>query len=229
MELLKHWHELEAAGIPLEPLENRVGIDPRKSGAGLTIRAGRDRWRSQIWELPNGCFGYVLPVFVRRDRPGKTIICDCWISPPWVETSIAWLEDPREEGQHPGWYDLPGDMERFARERVLNHRMHGFLSKGDIREGLLLAVGPRLPETYKHNDEVIITFTVLDRWDCEHSAKLPMRINRRAAQPKPSVRNKRGSLFSRRDVIPERKAVNCTSGAYRGRSQEESGSVAPWV
>jgi hypothetical protein len=83
--LMRQWSELEAAGIPLEPLENRVGIDTRASGAGLTIRVGRDRSHGEIRELKNGSFAYILPVFVRRNLPGKTIIRDSWIEPPWPE------------------------------------------------------------------------------------------------------------------------------------------------
>jgi hypothetical protein len=207
-KLVKDWGDLEAAGIPLEPLGNRIGIDPRNPGTGLTIRVGRDRWRNQICELKNGRFAYVLSIFVRRNDPGKTIIRECWISPPWVDTNIEWLEDPREEGQHPWWYKIPSDTEHFAREKVLNHRMHGGLSKGDIREGLLLAVGGCPPETYKDHDEVTVTFTIMDQWDCEHSATLQMRINRRPPRAKAITKRTRGPLLSRRDVIaPARSSI----------------------
>jgi hypothetical protein len=78
-QLVKDWFDLEAAGVPLEPLENRVGFGSRNSGTGLTVRAGRDRWRGEIRELKNGQFAFIVPVFIRRDRPGKTIILDAWI------------------------------------------------------------------------------------------------------------------------------------------------------
>ena len=35
-QLVRDWNALEAAGVPLEPLENRVGLDSRTSGTGLT-------------------------------------------------------------------------------------------------------------------------------------------------------------------------------------------------
>ena len=94
--LLKEWSELEAAGIPLEPLENRFGLDARNSGTGLTIRLGSDFRRSEIREMKNGCFAYTLPVFVRRDAPGKTIIRDWWIQPPWPE-GVLLLDDPKDK------------------------------------------------------------------------------------------------------------------------------------
>ena len=94
--LAQQWRDLEAAGIPLEPFENRVGIDARSPGRVLTIRTGSHHGRSEIRELWDGRFGYILSVFVRRDLPGKTRIRDSWVSPPWDDPTIEWLEDPKD-------------------------------------------------------------------------------------------------------------------------------------
>jgi hypothetical protein len=183
--LTQQWRNLEAAGIPLEPLENRAGI-ARNPARILTIRSGSHRpVRSEIRELKDGRFGYVLAVFIRSDSPGKTIIRDSWISPPWTDPTFEWLEDPKELGQHPAWYAFLRDTEQFARVEVLNHRIRCVLSRGDIREDLLLGVGcGRPPDTYKHNDKVPVTLTMLDQWDFEHSEKLEMRMNRLAIRAK---------------------------------------------
>lgn len=37
-QLMQDWIDLEAASIPLEPPEYRIGFDARNSGAALTIR-----------------------------------------------------------------------------------------------------------------------------------------------------------------------------------------------
>ena len=184
--LAQQWCDLEAAGIPLAPLEDRVGIDGRNSGRVLTIRSGSHHpGRSEIRELKDGRFGYILSVFVRRDLPGKTRIRGSWISPPWTDPTFEWLEDPKELGQHPAWYAFPGDTEQFARVEVINHRIRCVLSRGDIREGLLLGVGCRRPpDIYKHNDKVPVALTMLDQWDFEHSEKLEMRMNRLAVRAK---------------------------------------------
>jgi hypothetical protein len=203
--LEKQWRELEDAGIPLDPLEDRVGLDNLNRGAGLTIRAGRDRCRSEIRELKDGRFAYILPIFVRRDHPGKSIILDCWISPPWLDTNVALVDDPLE-GKHPGYYNLPHDPERFLRERVLNHRMNCTLSRGEIREGFLLAVGIRPPEAYAKNQLIEVTVGVLDQWDVEHCAKVQTRMNRLRARHKEIGKSKRGPLFSVRDVIPPKRS-----------------------
>jgi hypothetical protein len=205
--LAQQWRDLEAADIPLAPLENRVGVDARSSGSGLTIRRGRNGWRSEIKELKDGRFAYILPVFIRRDRPGKTIIRDSWIDAPWPGATIELLEDPKDEERHPSYYNFPGDTERFVREKVLNHRMNCILSNGDIREGFVLAVGLGPPDTCKNHQEIEITFGVLDQWDCEPSAKLQMRINRLPVRSMPTYKSTRGPLLSRRDIIPPARSL----------------------
>jgi len=221
-QLFQDWNRLNAAGIPLEPLENRVGIDTKKSGTGLTVRAGRDRWRSEIRELKNGRFAFILPVFVRRDRPGKTIICDAWIETSWPDTSIEWLDDPEQEEKHPGYFNLPGDTERFLREEVLNRRfISRTLARGDIRSGLLLAVGSRPPDIYKDKDLVPITFTVMDQWDREEKLPLRMKMYRRPARAVAIHTSARGPLLSRRDVIvPTRPYVAPPQPAPESREKE---------
>ena len=178
--LAQQWRDLEEAGIPLEPLENRAGINARSSGHVLTIRSGAHHpGRSEIRELRDGRFAYILSVFVRRNLPGKTRVRDSWISPPWGDPTFEWLADPKDEGQHPGWYTFRGDTEQFARVEVLNHRIHSVLSRGDVREGLLLGVGcARPPDRYKNCDKIPVTFTILDQWDCRHPENLQMRMNR---------------------------------------------------
>ena len=183
--LAQQWRDLEAAGIPLEPLENRVGI-ARSAARVLTIRIEPHRLGgSEIRELKDGRFGYVFPVFIRRDSPGKTIIRDSWISPPWTDPTFEWLEDPKDLGQSPAWYTFPRETEQFARAEVLNHRIRCVLSRGDIREGVLLGIGcGRPPEIYKHNAKVSVALTLVDQWDCTHSEKLEMWINRLAVRAK---------------------------------------------
>jgi hypothetical protein len=222
--LAQQWRDLEAAGIPLAPLENRVGVDARTLGSGLTIRRGRDAWRSEIRELKNGRFAYILPVFIRRDRPGKTIMRDSWIDAPWPGASIELLEDPKDDGQHPSYYSFPGDSEHFAREKVLNHRVNCVLSCGDIREGLILAIGLRPPDDYKNHQQIEMTFGILDQWDCEPLTKLQMRLNRLATHAKAVTKSARGPLFSRRDVIaPARSLVTLPEPTEESRKKDEAG------
>jgi hypothetical protein len=207
-QLVTDWNVLEAAGIPLEPLKCRVGIDTENSGTGLTVRAGRDRWRGEIRELKNGQFAFIVPVFIRRDRPGKTIILDAWIGTSWPDGSIEWLDDPEQEDKHPGYFNLPGDTERFLRGEVLNHRfINCVLSRGDIRTGLLLAVGSRPPDIYKDHDEIPITLTIVDQWDCEQKVTLQMKMNRRPTRGKAIHTSTRSPLLSRRDGITEARSL----------------------
>jgi hypothetical protein len=220
-ELTQQWRDLEAAGIPLEPFENRVGIDARGSGRVLTIRTGSHHpGRSEIRELGDGRFGYILSIFVRRDRAGKTRIRDSWVSPPWDDPTIEWLEDPKD-GKHPAWYAFPGDTEQFARVEVINHHINCILSYGDFREGLLLGIGcERPPDTYKEYDKVPAAFTLVDQWDCRHSGKLQMRMNRRPARAKEVYKRTTPRLFSRRDIIAPRPSLIAPPGPTKVRKKD---------
>jgi hypothetical protein len=199
-QLVQNWIDLEAASIPLEPPEYRIGFDARNSGAALTIRRGRDRWRSEIRELKNGRFAYIVPVFIRRDRPGKTIIRDAWIAAPWPDF-IELLADPKD-GPKAADYAFPDDAESFPREDVLNHRLHCVLARGDIREGLLLALGSCPPDEFKNQSKIQVTLGILDQWDQEHPAKLELTLNRLPPRAKPMITSTRGPLLSRRDILP---------------------------
>jgi hypothetical protein len=115
---LKLWADLDLAGIPLARLENRTGLDAEPP---LTIVLARNHSCGRIKELTNGSFAYILPVFVRRNRPGKTIIRDASIQTSWFDSCLEWIDYPRFPGSHPDCYFFSGDTERFSSETVLNH------------------------------------------------------------------------------------------------------------
>src|ERR1700720_4567643 len=171
--LVGDWHELEDAGIPLEPMKNRVGIKPN---AGLTIRQMPTDYNEAVIREIEGRVAYVMPVFIRRDEPSRTIIRNCKLHVPWDE--VEWLEE--DEKRNRGWYAFSRGYppkHEYARDTVLNHRMKCILSLGDIREGLLLAVGKvPPPEMYRDGEIIPIRFSILDQWDCEPSVtfKLPL-------------------------------------------------------
>jgi hypothetical protein len=222
-ELAQQWRDLVAAGIPLEPLENRVGIDARNSGRALTITAGSQyRGWSEIRELRNGRFGYILSIFVRRDAPGKTIIRESWISPPWEDQTFEWLEDPKG-GKHPTWYDFPGDTQQFARVEVLNHRINCVLSRGDIREGLLLGVGgDQPPAMYKNFAMVPVTFTIVDQLDYAHSTNLQMQMIRRPDRAKTIYKSKRIPIFSGADTVAPSPSLIASPGPTEEISKNDA-------
>ena len=224
--LAQQWRDLEAAGIPLAPLENRVGIDTRRVGRVLTIRTGANHpGRSEIRELKDGRFGYIVSVFVRRDLPGETRIRDSWVSPPWDDPTIEWIEDPRYVGQHP-WYTLPADTEQFGRVEVINHRINCVLAYGDFREGLLLGVGcVRPPDTYKNYDKVPVTFSLVDQWDRKHSGKLQMYMSRYPARATVYKRTT-PRLFSRPpDIIAPRSSLIAPPSATKEVSKKDAEAV----
>jgi hypothetical protein len=192
------WDELECAGIPLEPLKFRVGVKPN---CGLTIRQMPTDYDEALIREIEGRVAYVMPVFIRRDEPGRTIIRGCTLHVSWDD--VEWLDEDKKRNR--GWYAFSKEYppkHEYARDTVLNHRMKCILSRGDIREGLLLAVGKvRPPEIYRDGEIIPIRFSILDQWDCESSVvfQLPLVRDRRRANKIP--RSKRGPLFSRPDYI----------------------------
>ena len=151
---LAAWDALEKAGIPLESPEYRVGL---KSDGGLTIRQMILPYEeSEIRELRNGRVAYVLPVFMRRDRPGKTVVREITLHAPW-DDSIEWLREGQKRNR--GWYTFSRKIpQQYARSSVVNHRFRCTLAPGDIREGLLLGVGRvRPPENYRDGEIIPIS------------------------------------------------------------------------
>jgi hypothetical protein len=211
--LVEDWNELEDADIPLEPLEFRVGIKPN---AGLTIRQMPTAYSEAVIREFSHCVAYVMPLFIRRDEPGKTIVRGCTLHVPWDE--VEWLEE--DEKRNRGWYAFSRvhpPKHEYARDTVLNHRMKCILSLGDIREGLLLAVGKvRPPEMYRDGEIIPIRFSILDQWDCEPSVTFKLPLVRGRHRANETRRSKRGPLLSRPDYIApveEREAPKRTKSA----------------
>lgn len=202
-QLVKDWGELEAAGIPLEPFEYRAGIDHRRAGDELIIKQEFGDWVGEIRELKNFYFNVILPVFILRNLPGKTIIRDMWLDPPpWDASSIEWLGDPAEEAKSGEFYSLPRCEYKYPRKIVLNHRIRRVLSRGDILEGLLLGVGfGRPPETYPHKAMINIKFNVLDQWEKVHPVDFELPLYRCLIAPKPLRDKARVPLFTSEELV----------------------------
>jgi len=220
--LVEDWLELENAGIPLEPRKFRVGAKPNN---GLMIRQMPTPYdEAKIRELDNYRVAYVMPVFIRRDEPGKTIVRGCTLDVPWDE-SVEWLEE--DEKRNRGWYAFSRDYyppkHEYPRDMVLNHRMQCSLSRGDIREGFLLAVGRVYPPETYHDGEIIpIRFSILDQWDGHPSVtfQLPLMRNRNRVNQTPRGKRKRKPLFSCPDhIAPVEKgeATDRAKSANEGR------------
>jgi hypothetical protein len=200
---LAAWDALEKAGIPLEPPEYRVGL---KSDAGLTIRQMELPYEeSEIRELGDGRVAYVLPVFMRRDRPGKTVVREITLHVPW-DDSIEWLREGEKRNR--GWYTFARHIpQQYARHAVVNHRLRCTLAPGEMREGLLLGVGRvRAPEHYRDGEIIPISLSVLDQWDAELSITVKMRLNR--CRYLANIARPRGPLLSKRDSIKDCEAPN---------------------
>jgi len=218
--LVENWRELEDADIPLEPLEFRQGVKPN---GGLTIRQMPMAYNEAVVRELKYCVAYVIPVFIRRDEPGKTFVRGCTLHVPW-DDSVEWLEEDRK--RNPGWYTFSKDrvlVHEYARNTVLNHRMQCVLSRGDVREGLLLAAGKvRPPEIYRDGEIIPIRFSIIDQWDFETSFtfKLPLVRGRHLANEIP--KSNRGPLLSRPDYIAPVEKQEASDPAKSAKEEKQS-------
>lgn len=100
------------------------------------------------------------------------------------------------------------------------------MSRGDFREGFLLAVGLRPSETFKNLEKIPITFRLEDQWDCRHFAVLRVMMTGFSTRAKEIKKSARGSLSFRPDFItPSCSLVDSETDAVRvdrGRPDEDS-------
>jgi hypothetical protein len=194
------WCELESAGIPLEPPEYRTGLEDCPDGRRLTIRQECTFDENVVRELTNGHFAYVAKVFIRRNLPGKSIIRAAFLTPPWIDPDIELLEDPGYEGKTRRWYSFPGETQQFYPGGVLNYRIFGTLARGDVRSGVILALGPvRPPEKFRNDERIPVTLNVIDQWDVTHRASLWLWLHRLPTKVKEVPKSTRGKLHDHPD------------------------------
>jgi hypothetical protein len=220
-DLIKEWLELQAAGISLAPLAERVGLDIRKTGAELLIRELHGYVPAEICELRSGCFGYVLPVFIRRDAPGKTILRNVGLSTPGAYTYIAPVDRPMCDRRYPDFYAFPGGTERFPLADVLNERItNRTLRRGECIEGLLLGLGGR-PAVDVVGDRIPITITLTDQSDGEHVKTLEVPIHFIPARKREAAERPRRDLLSKCDAIDPSSRSRKAPPAPKGLSDQE--------
>lgn len=188
-QLLGRWHELEASGVPLEPMRYRTGFDGRDSSKGLVIEQQGERASNIIFVLKNYCpIQYMLDPFIRCDLPGETVIRDVGLVVPWkADLLFQWLPDPAEEGPKDAPYLFPGKNPiPYPRDKVLNHKMCRVLRRGGVLQGLLLGVGyTPPPKRYSDGAEIEIILEIVDHWGHLHSAPFLMWLHRSVTRGRP--------------------------------------------
>lgn len=195
----KEWIELQTAGIPLAPHAERVGIDLPDTGEELLIRKSTEYAPIEIRELPSGFFGYILPILIRRDAPGKTILRSVRLSTPGVYTYVEPIDHPMGDRHHPDYYAFPGQAERIPLEYVINDRLRNLtLRRDECIEGLILALGMCPPG---NDRKVPIQVAITDQCDEEHTAVLQVPIRLRRARVQAPVTRPRRDLLSKCDTI----------------------------
>jgi hypothetical protein len=197
--LERRWADLERAGIPLESQEHRIG-----ARRDLAIAACRPEYglAAEVRELRSGAFAYVVPVCIRRETRGTTLIREFWIAPPFAG-AVDLLDNSRiETRKGRPYYRFPGDSARFYTGNVLNQRIdHRLTPNHPPLNGAVLGIGSPIPEPYSNHKVIDITLGVVDQHGSELSTTLPLALHRLRAPLKGAKHSRRAPLLSRRDRI----------------------------
>jgi hypothetical protein len=216
----KQWAELEVLRVPLEPPEFRCASRVRGFAGELFVE-GHDLACSRAIDLGNYLIAYLMDVRIINRLSGTVHILDSWLQLPWADSRFHWLPDPAEHVPPEEVYKFPSDSPLwYPRAMVLNHRLQQPLRRGGVREGLLLGLGSApIPQDIRNGTEIEATLILVDQWDCSHSAKLELLVDRTASERK-RVRPKRERLFAHRLAEPEKRDSGVAPG-YRPASEAE--------
>jgi hypothetical protein len=202
----RHWTELERAGVPLGPLESRCRPGGRDFDEELLIEQQGELAGDCIIESDSYFTCYMLDVRVISRLSGAPRVLEPYLRLPWIDDRFEWLSDPADGNPSSPLYTFPGkSTPDYPREIVMNHRIKKPLSRGAVREGLMLGRGwAPIPEAFHHGAEIDVTLTFLDQWPREYRQTFVLWIDRSAIWNKPA-RRKRVSIFSNPDPTPTRR------------------------
>jgi hypothetical protein len=201
----RHWAELEAAGVPLGPLKSRWRRGGHDFDEELLMEQQGELAGNCIVESDSHFICYILDVRVVSRLSGGPRILEPRLLLPWIDDRFEWLPDPAEKHPSGPLYAFPGKSPlEYPREIVLNHRIGRPLSRGAVRQGLLLGLGwAPIPKAFRHGAEIDVTLSFIDQWSREHSQTFVLWLDRSASWSKP-VRRERVRIFSELDPTPKR-------------------------
>lgn len=216
----KHWTELEAQGVPLEPSEFRWRPGGRDFDEELVIEQQGDIASNCIIEHDKYHIYYMLNVLVINRRAGAVHILEKRLGLPWDDPYLDWLPNPAAERRFNKLYVFPGKTgDDYPRSVVLNHVLLKPLRRGVVHEGLLLGIGPRpIPEAFRHGAKIDVTLTLVDQYTRQYSEKLTMCVCRAEGSHQPDRQFEKVSPNPIRRCSTSPGSLNpCTSpsrGAY---------------
>ena len=173
--------EMAAAGIPVDfpvaELEVEIEVEIEQVGAVCD---------TMVFDLPDRRAGYMIDLVIINQTSRPIPFRDVELRPPWPNSEIQWLPDPKDMGRSPSIYRFPGKGAlELPRDVVMNHILfrRQILRPGYPVQGFLVGIGNPKPEKlllggllecrlaivgYDHPEYVqTISLTVDPVWKCE--------------------------------------------------------------
>jgi hypothetical protein len=180
------------------------------------------RYENILWQLPNGstCCAILARLLGRR---GDFILNDFAISSEWDPDFIPLCAKEKSSYRLPCAFD-------FSWDEVLNHRFEDglrFHRRGDVAEGLLLAVGYKpIPDKYRNRMLVTLNVTLTDQFGDPHCARAEALLERsvrrvdHTAQPKEF-----GGLYGTGWCEPEARVDQANASTLKSPTKNGAGET----
>jgi hypothetical protein len=160
-------------------------------------------FESQILELPTGCVAYMVDIAVTNQTSRTIDLIEVELRTPWDDNFFQWLQPEPfkfqlhgKRGRSHSVYHFAETELRFTSEQVINRNLVELrkVRKGR-QEGLLLAIGGRMPAGLRHGQELDMPLTIIGSDHAEYSTTLRFWTERLLARPK--VVKTRTSIFAK--------------------------------
>ena len=189
--------EMAAVGIPVDfpvaELEAEIEVEIEQVGAVCD---------TLVFDLADRRAGYMIDLVIINQTSRPIPFRDVELRPPWPNSEIQWLPDPRDMGRNPGIYCFPGKgAPELPRDVVMNHSLlrRRTLRPGCPVHGFLLGIGNPKPEKLLLGVPVEVTLAIIGFDNCEYAEKIDLSVDPLWKwQQEPSRKVSTGGLFGSR-------------------------------
>jgi hypothetical protein len=156
--------ELARFGSPVDSTVADLRIENEK----VEVEQLGGPFESQILELPTGCVAYMVDIAVTNQTSRTIDLIEVELRTPWDDNFFQWLQPEPfkfqlhgKRGRSHSVYHFAETELRFTSEQVINRNLVELRKLGKGRqEGLLLAIGGRMPAGLRHGQELDMPLTI---------------------------------------------------------------------
>ncbi len=177
--------------------------DPRIENEKVEIEQLGGPFESQILELPTGCVAYMVDIAVTNQTSRTIDLIEVGLRTPWDDNFFQWLQPTPlkfqlhgKRGRSHSVYHFAETELIFTSEQVINHYLVELRKlPGRRLEGLLLAIGGRMPSGLRHGQELDMPLTIIGSDHAEYSTTIHFWTDRLPATP--TIAKTRTSIFAK--------------------------------